>query len=68
MKLLAIGYARSNGMHWLYSLHHPANAAAIGMNRRLGFVDYDSLRLVRSGEFRLVTRLRRLRLVRVAVV
>jgi GNAT superfamily N-acetyltransferase len=41
MKLLAIGYARSNGMRWLYSLHHPASAAAIGMNRRLGFVDYD---------------------------
>jgi len=44
MKLLAIGYARSNGMRWLNSLHHPANAAAIGMNRRLGFVDYEPLR------------------------
>jgi GNAT superfamily N-acetyltransferase len=25
MKLLAIDYARSNGMRWLNSLHHPAN-------------------------------------------
>jgi GNAT superfamily N-acetyltransferase len=48
MKLLAIGYARSNGMRWLNSLHHPANAAAIGMNRRLGFVNYEPLRLVHS--------------------
>ncbi|WP_371525233.1 GNAT family N-acetyltransferase [Streptomyces sp. NBC_01283] len=39
MKLLAIGFARSQGMHWLRTLHHPDNAAAIGMNRRLGFVD-----------------------------
>jgi GNAT superfamily N-acetyltransferase len=41
MKLLAVGYARSNSMRWLCSLHHPANAAAIGMNRRLGFTGYD---------------------------
>jgi len=40
MKLLAIDFARSNGMRWLWALHHPANAAAIGMNRRLGFADY----------------------------
>jgi GNAT superfamily N-acetyltransferase len=41
MKLLAIDFARSSGMRWLRALHHPANAAAIGMNRRLGFTDYD---------------------------
>jgi GNAT superfamily N-acetyltransferase len=39
MKLLAIGYARSSGVRWLRTLHHPGNASAIGMNRRLGFVD-----------------------------
>ncbi len=41
MKLLAIEFARSSGMRWLMALHHPRNAAAIGMNRRLGFADYD---------------------------
>lgn len=41
MKLLAIEFVRSSGMRWLVALHHPRNAAAIGMNRRLGFVDYD---------------------------
>ena len=40
LKLRAIDYARSHGASWLVALHHPANAAAIGMNRRLGFVDY----------------------------
>ncbi|MER6230629.1 GNAT family N-acetyltransferase [Streptomyces sp. NPDC001616] len=39
MKLLAIGFARSHGMHWLRTFHNPDNAAAIGMNRRLGFVN-----------------------------
>jgi GNAT superfamily N-acetyltransferase len=39
MKLLTIGYARSHGVRWLRTLHHPGNASAIGMNRRLGFVD-----------------------------
>ncbi|WP_229853206.1 GNAT family N-acetyltransferase [Streptomyces violascens] len=39
MKLLAIEYARSHGMRWLRTFHHPHNASAIGMNRRLGFVD-----------------------------
>ncbi|MFB4426878.1 GNAT family N-acetyltransferase [Streptomyces sp. QL37] len=38
MKLLAIRFARSHGKHWLRTLHHPDNASAIGMNRRLGFV------------------------------
>lgn len=41
MKLLATRFARANGVHWLRTLHHPANAAAIGMNRRLGFAGYD---------------------------
>ena len=41
MKLLAIDFARSGGMRWLVALHHPGNAAVIGLNRRLGFVDYD---------------------------
>ncbi|HZA17539.1 MAG TPA: hypothetical protein VE645_11735 [Pseudonocardiaceae bacterium] len=41
MKLLAIGFARSCGMRWLRAFHHPCNAAAIGMNRRLGFVGDD---------------------------
>ena len=40
MKLLAIEFTRSNGVRWLRTLHHPANAAAIGMNRRLGFAGY----------------------------
>ncbi|TXL88160.1 GNAT family N-acetyltransferase [Streptomyces sp. IB2014 016-6] len=39
MKLLAIGFARSQGARWLRTFHHPDNAAAIGMNRRLGFVN-----------------------------
>jgi GNAT superfamily N-acetyltransferase len=41
MKLLAIGFARSGGYRWLRTFHHPLNAEAIGMNRRLGFVDED---------------------------
>ncbi|WP_338703425.1 GNAT family N-acetyltransferase [Streptomyces sp. Q6] len=43
MKLLAIGFARSHGAPWLRTFHHPDNAAAIGMNRRLGFVDDQGL-------------------------
>jgi RimJ/RimL family protein N-acetyltransferase len=39
MKLRAISYARSRGMHRLRAFHHPGNAAAISMNRRLGFTD-----------------------------
>ncbi|QHY93666.1 Acetyltransferase (GNAT) family protein [Streptomyces sp. S4.7] len=39
MKLLAIGFARSQGARRLRTFHHPDNAAAIGMNRRLGFVN-----------------------------
>jgi ribosomal protein S18 acetylase RimI-like enzyme len=39
LKLPAIAYARSRGARWMYAEHHPANTAAIAMNRRLGFVD-----------------------------
>jgi GNAT superfamily N-acetyltransferase len=42
MKLLAIRFARSSGYHCLRTFHHPHNANAIGMNRRLGFVDEDA--------------------------
>lgn len=42
MKLLAIRFARSSGYHCLRTFHHPHNARAIGMNRRLGFVDEDA--------------------------
>jgi RimJ/RimL family protein N-acetyltransferase len=41
MKLLAIRFARSGGYRCLRTVHHPHNANAIGMNRRLGFVDED---------------------------
>ena len=41
MKLLAIEFARSRDLRWLRTFQHPANAAAIGMNRRLGFTDED---------------------------
>ncbi len=39
LKALAIDFARRSGRRWLRAMHHPANAAAIGMNRRLGFFD-----------------------------
>jgi len=39
MKLLAIRFARSSGYRCLRTFHHPDNANAIGMNRRLGVVD-----------------------------
>ncbi|WP_405904069.1 hypothetical protein OG696_35750 [Streptomyces sp. NBC_00656] len=41
MKLMAIGFARSHGMHWLRTFHHSDNAATIGVN---GFV-YDEPRV-----------------------
>lgn len=41
IKVLAVRFARSCGMRWLRRFHHPRNTAAIGMNRRLGFVDDD---------------------------
>jgi GNAT superfamily N-acetyltransferase len=39
LKLHAIRFVRSSGYRWLTTFHHPRNAAAIAMNRRLGFVD-----------------------------
>ena len=39
LELLAVGFARTSGMRWLRTFHHPRNASAIAMNRRLGFVD-----------------------------
>lgn len=39
MSVLAIRYIRSHGRKVLRSAHHPANLAAIEMNRRLGFTD-----------------------------
>ncbi|MER6947661.1 GNAT family N-acetyltransferase [Nonomuraea sp. NPDC000554] len=39
LKLLAIRFVRSSGYRWLATFHHPRNASAIAMNRRLGFVD-----------------------------
>ncbi|MEV0587873.1 GNAT family N-acetyltransferase [Nonomuraea sp. NPDC050310] len=39
LKLLAVRFVRDAGLPVLRTVHHPANAAAIGMNRRLGFVD-----------------------------
>jgi GNAT superfamily N-acetyltransferase len=41
LKLLAIRFAHSCDMRSLRTYHHPDNAAAISMNRRLGFVDAD---------------------------
>ena len=41
MKLLGIRFARSTGVRWLYTFHAAENAAAIAMNRRLGYVDAD---------------------------
>jgi GNAT superfamily N-acetyltransferase len=42
LKLLAIRFVRSSGYRWLATVHHPRNASAIAMNRRLGFVDQPS--------------------------
>ncbi|WP_329068713.1 hypothetical protein [Amycolatopsis sp. NBC_01480] len=39
LKLPAIGFVRASGHQWLRTFHHPRNTAAIGMNRRLGFVE-----------------------------
>ncbi|WP_055480967.1 GNAT family N-acetyltransferase [Sphaerimonospora mesophila] len=44
LKLLAIRFVRSSGYRWLATLHHPRNASAIAMNRRLGFVDQTDVR------------------------
>jgi GNAT superfamily N-acetyltransferase len=42
LKLLAIRFVRSSGYRRLVAYHHPGNAPAINMNRRLGFQDYES--------------------------
>ena len=39
LKLLATRFVRSSGHRRLIAFHHPRNASAIAMNRRLGFVD-----------------------------
>ncbi|MGW0181647.1 N-acetyltransferase family protein [Nocardia sp. NPDC003345] len=40
LKVRAIRFVRDAGYRWLVAYHHPANTAAIAMNRRLGFEDY----------------------------
>jgi GNAT superfamily N-acetyltransferase len=40
LKLLAIRFVRSSGYRRLVTYHHPRNASAIAMSRRLGFVDW----------------------------
>lgn len=39
MKTFAMGFVRECGASRVRTFHHPANAAAIAMNRKLGFVD-----------------------------
>ncbi|NED94665.1 GNAT family N-acetyltransferase [Phytoactinopolyspora alkaliphila] len=39
MKVLAIRFAKDAGVSVLRTFHHPRNASAIAMNRKLGFVD-----------------------------
>ncbi|WP_416978715.1 GNAT family N-acetyltransferase [Streptomyces sp. T028] len=39
MKILGIGFAVRCGVPRVRTVHHPANHAAIEMNRRLGYVD-----------------------------
>ncbi|MFC4015328.1 GNAT family N-acetyltransferase [Nonomuraea purpurea] len=39
LKLLAIRFVRAAGFARMVTFHHPRNASAIAMNRRLGFVD-----------------------------
>jgi GNAT superfamily N-acetyltransferase len=41
MKVAGIGFAGLCGVHNIRTLHHPANTAAIEMNRRLGYTDAD---------------------------
>ena len=41
MKVLAIEYVRERNLRWLRAGNGRANAPAIAMNRRLGFVDED---------------------------
>jgi GNAT superfamily N-acetyltransferase len=39
MKTIGIGFAGLCGVDKIRTIHHPANTAAIEMNRRLGYVD-----------------------------
>ncbi|WP_338894506.1 hypothetical protein WBG99_01320 [Streptomyces sp. TG1A-60] len=39
MKTFGIGFAGICGVSTIRTLHHPANASAIAMNRTLGYVD-----------------------------
>jgi RimJ/RimL family protein N-acetyltransferase len=39
MKTAGIGFAGLCGVHLIRTFHHPANTAAIAMNRRLGYID-----------------------------
>ncbi|HUZ25500.1 MAG TPA: GNAT family N-acetyltransferase [Streptosporangiaceae bacterium] len=39
MKITGIGFASLCGVNKIRTFHHPANTAAIEMNRRLGYVD-----------------------------
>jgi hypothetical protein len=39
MKTIGIGFAGLCGVDKIRTVHHPANTAAIEMNRRLGYVD-----------------------------
>jgi GNAT superfamily N-acetyltransferase len=41
MKVIAIEFVRERNLRWLRAANHRANAPAIAMNRRLGFVDED---------------------------
>jgi L-amino acid N-acyltransferase YncA len=41
MKLIAIDYVRECNLRWLRAFRHHAQASAIAINRRLGFVDED---------------------------
>ncbi|WP_344615950.1 GNAT family N-acetyltransferase [Dactylosporangium salmoneum] len=41
LKLLGIRLVRSSGYRRVMTMHHPLNASAIAMNRRLGFVDQE---------------------------
>ncbi|MFB7137767.1 GNAT family N-acetyltransferase [Streptomyces sp. NPDC056237] len=39
MKTFGMGFARLCGVDRIRTIHHPANRSAIGMNRRLGYID-----------------------------
>jgi predicted GNAT superfamily acetyltransferase len=39
LKLLAVRFVRAAGYRRMVAFHHPRNAVAMAMNRRLGFAD-----------------------------